>query len=128
MLLAQWREEAMSLRKLLTCAPLAALLVLPPIADAKERNGKKHKTKAKDAVEWRSRTERDRYKHEADPYPWPRETRGHRPHDNSGDGVVTRDEWPGNDNSFRKLDRNGDGKLSDEDRKLQRKDSRFHRK
>lgn len=32
--------------------------------------------------------------------------------DRNGDGVITRDEWRGNDNSFRKHDRNRDGILS----------------
>ena len=117
----------MRLRKLLTCLPLLAMMAVLPAADAKDGNGKKDKNKAKDAVEWRSRTERERYGYRADPYPWPRETRGHRPHDNNGDGVVSRQEWPGNAKSFRQLDRNGDGVLSDADRRLQPKDSRVHR-
>jgi Ca2+-binding EF-hand superfamily protein len=32
--------------------------------------------------------------------------------DRNGDGVITRDEWRGNDNSFAVHDRNGDGVLS----------------
>jgi Ca2+-binding EF-hand superfamily protein len=32
--------------------------------------------------------------------------------DRNGDGVITRDEWRGNDNSFQQHDRNGDGVLS----------------
>ena len=116
----------MKLRKLLTCLPLLAMMAMPVAADAKDNHGKKHKNKAKDAVEWRSRTERERYGYRADPYAWPRETRGHRPHDNNGDGVVTRNEWPGNLNSFRQLDRNRDGVLSDADRSLQRRHSRVH--
>lgn len=127
MLLPLTVENDMKLRKLLTCLPLLALMAVPPAADAKNGNGKKNKHKAKDAVEWRSRTERERYGNYADPYSWPRETRGHRPHDNNGDGVVTRNEWPGNRNSFRQLDRNGDGVLSEADRSLQRRDSRYHR-
>jgi Ca2+-binding EF-hand superfamily protein len=36
----------------------------------------------------------------------------HRGMDQNGDGVVTRDEWRGNDQSFRQHDRNGDGILA----------------
>ena len=36
--------------------------------------------------------------------------------DRNGDGVITRDEWRGNDTSFQKHDRNGDGVLSEADR------------
>ena len=115
----------MRFRKLLTCLPLLALLAVPP-ADAKNGNGKKHKYKAKDAVEWRNRTDRERYGYRSDPYAWPRATRGHRPHDNNGDGIVTRNEWPGNDNSYRQLDRNRDGILSDADRRWQRNGSRVY--
>ena len=32
--------------------------------------------------------------------------------DRNGDGMITRDEWRGNDQSFQKLDRNGDGVIS----------------
>jgi len=35
--------------------------------------------------------------------------------DRNGDGVITRDEWRGNDRSFRNQDWNGDGKLSGEE-------------
>jgi Ca2+-binding EF-hand superfamily protein len=35
--------------------------------------------------------------------------------DTNGDGVITRDEWRGNDRSFRNHDWNGDGKLSGEE-------------
>ena len=127
MLLSVSVESEMRLRKLFASLPLLALMAVPPATDAKDGNGKKNKNRAKDAVEWRSRTERERYTSYADPYSWPRETRGHRPHDNNGDGVVTRNEWPGNKQSFRQLDRNGDGVLSEADRSLQRRDSRYHR-
>ena len=50
--------------------------------------------------------------------PMPRTTRGHQPHDLNGDGVVTRKEWPGNDESFAELDRDGNGVLNDRDRPL----------
>jgi Ca2+-binding EF-hand superfamily protein len=38
-----------------------------------------------------------------------------QPMDKNGDGVITRDEWNGNDRSFRNHDWNGDGKLSGEE-------------
>jgi len=58
----------------------------------------------------------------------PRSTQGHRGQDLNGDGVISRDEWPGNDQSFRQEDRNGDGVISDADRKLAPKagNSRVH--
>ena len=36
--------------------------------------------------------------------------------DTNGDGIITRDEWRGDDASFRKHDRNGDGVISAADR------------
>jgi hypothetical protein len=36
--------------------------------------------------------------------------------DRNGDGMITRDEWTGDDASFRKHDRNGDGVISAADR------------
>lgn len=121
-------ENVMRVCKLLTCLPLLASLAVLP-ADAKNGNGKKNnKYKEKDAVEWRNRTERERYGYRSDPYSWPRQTRGHRPHDDNGDGIVTRNEWPGNDKSYRQLDRNGDGVLSEADRTWQRNDSRVYRR
>ena len=36
--------------------------------------------------------------------------------DRDGNGVITRDEWSGNDKSFKKLDRNRDGVISNADR------------
>jgi hypothetical protein len=35
--------------------------------------------------------------------------------DKDGDGVITRDEWRGNDRSFANQDWNGDGKLSEDE-------------
>lgn len=115
----------MKMRKLLACLPLLAFLTLPAMAD-NDHGRKRYKDRGRDAVEWRNRTERDRYGHYADAYSWPRETRGHRPHDNNGDGVVSRREWPGNSQSFRNLDRNRDGVLSERDRRLQRRDNRYY--
>jgi len=36
--------------------------------------------------------------------------------DRNGDGIITRDEWTGDDASFKKHDRNGDGVISAADR------------
>src|SRR5215207_1278766 len=47
---------------------------------------------------------------------WKRATEGHRPQDLNGDGVITRNEWPGNDVSFQELDRDKDGALTSKDR------------
>ena len=44
-----------------------------------------------------------------------RATEGHRSQDLNGDGVITRNEWPGHDVSFRELDRDGDGALTKKD-------------
>lgn len=38
-----------------------------------------------------------------------------RGYDRNGDGVISRNEFPGNDNAFNRLDRNGDGVLSQAD-------------
>jgi hypothetical protein len=56
---------------------------------------------------------------------WKHKGQGHFPHDANGDVIVSRSEWPGNDDTFRRLDRNGDGVLSEADRKL-RADKRYH--
>lgn len=57
-----------------------------------------------------------------------RQTEGHRPQDSNGDGRITRDEWPGNDQSFKKLDRDGDGALTSRDRKLRTTQKKVHGK
>lgn len=69
---------------------------------------------------WRNRSEsEDERRRESWTDPMiPRETRGHIPHDTNGDGVVSRHEWPGNDQSWRNQDRNGDGVINDIDRQI----------
>lgn len=113
--------------KLLTMLPLAAALTLTA-ADGK--NGKKHHNEKEkhasvrdkwgdsDAVQYRSRSERERFYEYQNRYGWPRATQGHVPHDLNGDGLITRREWPGNSVSFRRMDRNGDGIITDADRQL----------
>jgi hypothetical protein len=57
-----------------------------------------------------------------------RSTEGHRPQDLNGDGVISRNEWPGNDVSFRELDTDRDGVLTKRDRgySAQGDDSQMH--
>jgi hypothetical protein len=121
MLLLMRVEIDMKLRKLLTSLPLIALTILPAVATAGDRNGRNYRYE-------RDQYQRDRYGYYGDQnrYNSSRTMRGHRPFDNNGDGVVTRREWPGNGNSFRRLDRDHDGVLSERDRRLQRRDSRYY--
>jgi hypothetical protein len=109
------------LRKFIGSCALALLIASPEVAVAGDRQEKSAKSKGK-------HTERSADRHrEADL--WPRETGpGHQPHDQNGDGVVSRNEWPGNDDSFRELDRNKDGVLSEADRRLRPKDGRVYRR
>jgi hypothetical protein len=102
--------------KLIVSCVLAGLLAAPVTLEAKDNSGKKGTVKAKHT---------DRRVTED----WPRETRsGHQPKDQNGDGVVSRDEWPGDDKAFGALDRNGDGVLSSADRELKPKDGRVHKR
>ena len=82
-------------------------------ANGNKNRGKKNNA---DTGDMKRRTERN----QVDDYDYgiPRRTEGHRPHDRNGDGLVTRNEWPGNDASFRQLDRDGDGVISRYDRGL----------
>jgi hypothetical protein len=106
------------LRKLFACCTIALLLSAPGALQAKEAQEKNGRSKEKHAAQSERQNES-----------WPRETtRGHRPHDDNGDGVVTRNEWPGDDDSFKRLDRNGDGSLSRADRQVKpRTERRLHR-
>ena len=105
------------MRKCLITLPLFAFLLgVPAVAKDKHGNKGSHGN-AKDAVEWRHRTETERHRG-IDQIAGPKATQGHRPHDLNGDGVITRNEWPGNDNSWRRMDRNGDGVISDADRRV----------
>jgi hypothetical protein len=88
--------------------------------DGDRKNTPKIKEKdTRDSVEWRSRTERERWREQQELQGLPRETQGHQPHDRNGDGVVSRDEWPGTAESFRRLDRDKDGLLTGRDRRLE---------
>lgn len=119
---------------LLTCALLLA--GVPAAAkndkDNGKGNGNKHGWSKHTDKGWNKNTDREmrrgtnrgRVNDDYD-YGMPRRTEGHRPHDLNGDGRVTRNEWPGNDTSFRQLDRDGDGVISRYDRELRsdRRDS-----
>jgi hypothetical protein len=124
------------MRRLSILLSLAAFIASVP-ADAKDGdNGNtKHKTKQemKRKTDGESnRTTRSRtmtnheWEREDDLAGWARRTEGHRPHDRNGDGRITRNEWPGNDQSFRRLDRDGDGIISQYDRSLQPNTSNIH--
>lgn len=97
----------MSLTRCLLTVPLAIALCAPdgPAKEKEKEEGKAARAHAKKSPE------SDRNSKE-----WKRATEGHRPQDLNGDGVITRNEWPGNDASFRELDRDGDGALTRKDR------------
>lgn len=138
------------MRRLSILFSLLSFLAVTPILDAKNGNngnGKykaKHEWKHRANGDWRDNAYRDRYvrnrdwdrdrdweRYGRDRYydgdGWARRTEGHRPHDLNGDGLITRNEWPGNNNSFRQLDRNGDGVISRYDRALRSNSDNIHR-
>lgn len=115
--------------------PVLAILASPSL-DAKDGHKHKHKMKKDTEKEWRKRTDDGDFRRRTTEG-WrnrteterrrggvwnepmiPRDTRGHVPHDANGDGVVSRHEWPGNDQSWRNQDRNGDGVIDDLDRRM----------
>lgn len=108
----------MSHRKWLIMLPLISALISVPAVGEEKQSKKGKPARAKDAVEWRHKTETARQR-EVDQIAAPRETQGHRPHDLNGDGKISRKEWPGDDGSFREMDRNGDGFITDADRQLE---------
>ena len=124
------------MRRLSILLSLAAFIAAVP-ADAKDGNNGNGKNKTKQEMkrntesgsnrtaDHRTAADRDR-EADADLAGWARRTEGHRPHDLNGDGRITRNEWPGNDESFRRLDRNGDGIISEYDRSLQPNTSNVH--
>src|SRR5688572_24440168 len=93
------------MRRACTVLSLFAFLAAPCI-EAKEE--KKRTNKAKQELKSK----------DDDVAGWARRTEGHRPHDMNGDGKITRNEWPGNDESFHRLDRDRDGVISQYDRSL----------
>lgn len=100
--------------------PLTMALVLS-VAEAKDNAAKWAKKSEKEQAKQRKRSDkelaRQRKQSETD---WRQRTEGHRPQDLDGNGIITRNEWPGNDTSFRQLDWDGDGVLSDRDRRRSR--------
>ena len=108
---------------LLSCAVMLTTSTAFAKNDKNEGKGNAHGSKKN--AESRKNTEKDARRsdkaasvYEDYDYGMPRRTEGHRPHDLNGDGRVTRNEWPGNDASFKKLDRDGDGVISRYDREL----------
>jgi hypothetical protein len=126
------------MRRLSVLLSLFAFLAATPAMYAKDGNNGNGKSKAKQEWkrktdnEWRRDTDRNRtvrnrdWDRDDDLGGWARRTEGHRPHDMNGDGRITRNEWPGNDVSFRRLDRNGDGVISEYDRSLRPNTSNIH--
>lgn len=105
---------------------LPLLFVLAaPVAQADDRKGKSASKSSKEAAKERKRREKEFAKERKDSEKeWRQRTEGHRPHDDNGDGLISRSEWPGNDVSFRELDWDGDGLLSDRDRRMRREGTR----
>jgi hypothetical protein len=114
----------MKLRSVLILMPLMVALCAP-VADAKDRSDKWARKSEKEQEKLRKRNEKERAKQRKhSEQEWRRSTEGHRPQDMNGDGVISRNEWPGNDVSFRELDLDHDGVLTDRDRRLSREGSR----
>ena len=114
----------MKLRSVLILMPLMVVLCAPA-ADAKDRSDKWARKSEKEQEKLGKRNEKERAKQRKhSEQDWRRSTEGHRPQDINGDGVISRREWPGNDVSFRELDRDHDGVLTDRDRRLGRESSR----
>lgn len=109
------------MRKLFAILPLAGLMFVAD-ATAADKASKEHRKaeKKEHKAEWKADKAHDnvdrRFDRQDD---WMRATEGHQPHDLNGDGMIQRQEWPGNETSFRQLDRNRDGVLSDRDRNAQ---------
>lgn len=91
----------MRIERCLFVAALALSLSVPA-AEAKDKSN----SKPTGTRSGRATTEKD----------FKRGTEGHQPHDLNGDGQITRNEWPGNDTSYRQMDTNGDGVLTKKDR------------
>jgi hypothetical protein len=109
------------MRRLSVLLSLFGLLAAVPAMEAENKGNSKNKAKQESKRE--SQRNRDQ---DEDLGGWARRTEGHRPHDLDGDGLITRKEWPGNDDSFRRLDRNGDGIISEYDRAMRPNTSNIH--
>lgn len=83
-------------KRMLSILALAGTLFMPLAVESADKGAKK----GGESQEWRKKTE------------------GHKPVDKDGDGVISRDEWPGDDESFKSLDVDKNGILDDRDRKL----------
>jgi hypothetical protein len=110
---------------------LAVLIAIPAIADDdgkknKQRNrsdeGSRNRSRSTDWErrtddEWRRYTDSDVQRRTTD-RTLRRETERMRGLDKNSDGVVTREEWRGNNSAFSRLDRDGDGVLTSKDRDM----------
>ena len=96
----------MRITNCLLALPVALLLSNPGL-EAKDEGKAKNKQTA---------DKNNKNKQKTSVNDWKRSTEGHRPQDLDGDGIITRDEWPGNDVSFREVDKDGDGVLTNRDR------------
>lgn len=140
------------MRKLLTTiSALALFAVMPAMADDDRREWKERRKAAQrewkeDRRDLRRQYRNDQYRYRSNDrdyrydddrydnnpfnnnrYRNDARMQGHRPHDYNGDGVITRNEWPGSSQSFRQLDRDRDGVISQYDRSMNRgSDRRFN--
>lgn len=102
--------KAMRFESLLLAATVAVGLAMPMAQGADD------KTKAKGKPNKVSQSEGNNQGKKSSDKEWKRSTEGHRPDDLNGDGIISRNEWPGNDASFRELDTDKDGVLTNKDR------------
>ncbi|HET8548048.1 MAG TPA: hypothetical protein VFL57_08590 [Bryobacteraceae bacterium] len=127
-----------SMRTLLPVAALAAALAMPGIAKDKGKHQGNHdgwQSRSRSAdwdrrtdTEWRRYTQKDLRRRTTE-----REMRHGigrmRGLDSNGDGIISRGEWRGNDQSFSRHDRDGDGLITsrDRDRRYTQRSSRDNR-
>ena len=112
---------SMPVRTMTSALTLAALIAISP-AMAKDNRGhgpsrdhsmSKHESRGMHRGDSQRRTDHDWRRAESS-----RSRSGeyfHRGYDTNNDGFISRQEWRGNDTSFRQLDRNGDGVISRHD-------------
>ena len=105
----------MLLRRTLALIPLVGIAFLTP-AEAKDKKDKGSKNSAYSRTndDWRRTTEDDRNRRTDEG--WRNRQDRMRGLDTNNDGIVTRDEWRGNDQSFSRLDRDGNGRIDSNDR------------
>jgi len=105
----------MSIRRSVVLLGMLAIALSAPFGITKDKGKWKDKDKGRWSHSYGTRGNRDYrdYTYNRDRfYRRDGEHIKHRGMDRNGDGVITRDEWRGNENSFRRQDRNDDGVLS----------------